>query len=462
MDGVELIEIVDPDDPDVRWDASAPVSVPPVPTPNDHRARWGLVGVAAAIAVVWAAVAWFDRPPPPPPPAMAAGRYVLDAEGFLTYTADVVGDRTTGKAFAIWSDGEAGATVTVVATKGDPQPAVLAADAVEQIGDVTLVRTVDARGRAELVSERELGDGWRAVATGYGLPVDDFAGVARAVRIGDGERPLVELYDPLSPVLPRLSRVLDGVDPGHALQGGVDSVLRYHDAGGAEYTLSVAEGDAADGLPNATQALQWLGTAPTEANGVVAARRADDSVAVWAAGNDLLSLSGPATPERLVELSRSVRPALEQEWVGLLYGLHPDRRLGEADVIDVGNDSRGRWTGGVQRVEQGGTTTLQWLFTEPGDPSKVRSVPAAVLGPDGFSAETFVVDGATYVFVQATPAVAADGVVAVQQEAGDTAPPVVRPLRLTRAYLDDDTLMGVARVTGPGRVTVVYGPGGRS
>lgn len=459
LDGVELIEIVDPDDPDVRWDAAAraPGDRPPSPPP-DRRARWGLLVVAAVVALVWGVVAWFDRPDPPPPPQRAVGQYVLDAEGFRTYSADVVGDRDAGRAFGMWSDREGGATVTVVATKGEHRPLVLASDDVEGIRGFSVVRTVDARGRAELTVERELADGWWAVVTGYGLPAGDLASLARAVFVGDGEQPQVELRDPLSAVLPRLGTVLRGVDPDHEVRGSVDSVLRYHDEVGTEYTLTVARGEASDGFERSRQALQWLGTAPVEGDGIVAARRADDAIAVWAVGDDLLTLSAPTTPAQLVQLAPSVRPALQDEWVGLLYGLHPDRRLGEADVIDVGNDSIGRWTGGVQRVEQGGATTLQWLFTEPGDPRNVRNVPARPMPPEGFSAETFVVDGATYVFVQATPEVAAAGVVVVQQEAGDSAPPVLRPLRLTRAYLDDDTLMGVTRLAGPGRVSVV--PGG--
>lgn len=458
LDGVELIEVVDPDDPDVRWDAPAPMAVPSAPTGGDHRARWGLVAVAVVVGVAWAAIAWFDRPDPPPPPPTADGRYVLDAEGLRTYSADVVGDRTLGRSFGMWSDREGGATLTVTATNGEHQPLLLAADAVEDVDGQALVRTVDARGRMELTVERELGDEWWAVVTGYGLSPEDVAAAARAARIGDGERPVVELFDPLSPLLPRLSRVLSGVDAEHEVRGGVDSILRYHDAGGAEYTLTVAQGEAADGLPRAREALQWLGAgAPIEANGVVAARRADDTVAVWTAGDDLLALSGPATPDAMVRLAASVRPALAEEWVGLLYGLHPDRRLGEADVIDASTDSIGRWTGGVQRVEQGGATTLQWLLTEPGDPRNVRSVPAKPLPASGFSAETFVVDGVTYVFVQATPEVAADGVLVVQQPTDEPGPPVIRPLRLTRAYLDDDTLMGVTRVLGPGLVGVQRG-----
>lgn len=459
-DGVELIEILDPADLDAPWEPAASSTGPdraPPPAAPDRRATIGLVVLVALAAGAWGAVTWLggdDAPPAPP-----QRRFVLEADGLTPYSADLVDDDVSGAAFTLWSDGDA--TLEVVARRGATAPLVAADAWAEDVGGVTAVHTTDPDGAAVVTVERALPDGWSAVVRGRSLTARDVVAAADVVRVQERtDGTVVDLAD--RSFVSRLREVLRGADLDQALHGAVDSVVRYTDDRGDEYTLRVAEAEGELGWRQAREALEVVGADRVAEGGRVAARLPAEgsAMAVWSQGTALVSLSGPASPARLLALSQDVRAATDDEWLRLLRGLQPDLRLGDTSVIDVGEDDAGRWIAGVQRVQRLGEVSLQWWFSEPADRTTVRSAPATM--PAGGAApregevliDTFVVDGVTYVFVQASAEMADRGVTVAQFGDG---PPPFAPVRLAPAFLDDDTVMGVVRFAGPGTVRLVSG-----
>jgi len=451
-----IIEVLDPDDPSLLW-SDAPIPVAPVPhrpTPPRSGGAWPwLLGTVAVLALAWfVASALGDDPEPPTPPVVLAdGRYLLDDPSFEPYSADIVAASPSRQVFRMWTDdGQPGArSVTVEARQGAAPPFVATDAAVRVVDGVTLM--VSIADPTVVVSERDLADGWHAVITTRGLEPDEAAEVAQRVQVVTlSSRYEVELL-PSQLGSIELQPVAGGATLVDRLYGDVTSELRYLDPSGAEYTLRVADGAVDD----AARLLQFVSDGlPTNIGGRVVGRLTDTGVGVvlWEEQGHLLSLTAPVDPSVLASAADRVRPATRDEWQALLRGLQPDYRLGEATVVATGNGPSGSWIGGSQRARRGGNDLLLWWFSEPGDLSSVVSRPASPQIGD-VTVDRFVIGGFTYVFVRAEP------------QAGDMASvswgrnqSMVVPLQ--PGYLDESTLMGVARVDGPGEVTVEVIPRG--
>lgn len=451
-----IIEVLDPDDPSLLWaDAPLPVSPsPPRSAPSRSGGAWPwLLGVAAVIAVAWfvAAALGGDPDPPPPPVVLADGRYLLDDPSFVAYSADIVAAAPSRQVFGMWTDdGQPGArSVTVEAQQGAAQPFVATDAAVRVVDGVTLM--VSIADPSVVVSERDLADGWHAVITTRGLEPDEAAAVAQRVQVVTlASRYEVELL-PSQVGSIELRPVAGGTTITEQLYGDVTSELRYLDASGAEFTLRVAEGsvdDAARLLPFVADSL------PTNIGGRVVGRLSatGDGVVLWEDQGHLLSLTAPVDPSVLASSADRVRPATRDEWQGLLRGLQPDYRLGEATVVAESELPGEVWIAGAQRARRGGDDLLLWWFSEPGDRSSVVSRPASPM-VDGLGVDRFVIDGHTFVFVRVEAALAEAVTVSLGPD-----PLTILPLQ--RGYLDEDVLMAVTRLDVRGAVTVEIIPRG--
>jgi hypothetical protein len=139
------------------------------------------------------------------------------------------------------------------------------------------------------------------------------------------------------------------------------------------------------------------------------------------------------------------------EWRRLLYGLHPDFRIGDFAALAGGGSTgagggAGPWQAGAQLAERGGHTLVLWWWTAPGNAGSS----AAWLTGDSASlprVDTVVVAGATYVFV----AVAVDEPAQqVRVRTGDGSEVLVP---LTQPFADAPVRTGALRTVVPGELS---------
>jgi hypothetical protein len=446
-----IIEVLDPDDPALLWsDApSTPGFEPPRPpaSPRGRRAWPWLLGTVAVLAVAWFVVlALADEPEPPKPPVVLAdGRYLLDDPSLVPYSADIVAAASSRQVFRMWTDdGQAGArSVTVEAQQGAAPPFVATDVVVHEVAGVTLMASI--ADPSVVVAERDLTDGWHAVITTRGLSLEQAASVAQDVQVVTlATERSVELRRPQFGDVD-LRSVAAGGTISTALFGDVASELHYLDEAGVDHTLRVAAGsvdDAASLLPFVADSL------PSTIDGRVVGRLTStgEGVVLWEDQGYLLSLTAPVDPSVLASSADRVRQATRDEWQGLLRGLQPDYRLGEATVVASGDVASGGWIAGAQRAQRGGNRLLLWWFSEPGDMSSVVSRPASPL-IDGMAVDRFAIAGSTFVFVRLDPSLGDAAIVTWGTDRSVLVP-------LQAGYLDEPILMGVTRVDGPGDIDV--------
>ena len=452
---ITIIEVLDPDDPSLLWSDAPMATVPPPQPPSPRRAgAWPwLAGTAALLVAGWFVATLFDGEPEPPTPpvVLADGRYLLDDPALEAYSADIVAAPPVRTAFRMWTDdGQPGArSVMAEAQQGAALPFVASDAAVHVVGGVTLMASI--ADPTVVVSERDLTDGWHVVITTRGLDLDEAATVAQQVQV-------VTLATEYSIELMRsqvgtieLRPVAGGTSIADRLYGDATSELRYLDSTGAEYTLRVADGSVDD----AARMLQFVSDSlPTNIGGRVVGRLSTtgEGVVLWEDHGRLLSLTAPVDPSVLASSADRVRPATRDEWQGLLRGLQPDYRLGEATVLDERDLLGDVWIAGAQRARRGDDDLLLWWFSEPGDRSSVVSRPASPM-VDGVGVDRFVIDGFTFVFVRVEPWIGESVSVSWGPELSMIVP-------LQPGYLDEKTLMGVTRIDGPGEVVVKVIPRG--
>lgn len=163
----------------------------------------------------------------------------------------------------------------------------------------------------------------------------------------------------------------------------------------------------------------------------------------------MLSLTGAVTPDRLLAFSRAVRSATEAEWKGLLYGLHPDYRIGEFERLGGGNAADGSaWLAGLQLTERDRRTQYLWWWTSPDRPDTSMSVAAGADLGVAPHVDTIVVRGATYVFISVPTSSPATTARVVAADGTSTDVP------LAQSFPDVPVRAGVTRVDTPGAVDV--------
>lgn len=453
---ITIIEVLDPDDPSLLWSDAPMATVPAPPQPPVPRraGAWPwLAGTAALFVAGWFVATLFDgEPEPPTPPAVLAdGRYLLDDPGLEAYSADIVAATPVRTAFRMWTDdGQPGArSVTVEAQQGAALPFVATEASVRMVDGVTLMVSID--DPSVVVTERDLTDGWHAVITTRGLDLDEAATVAQQVQVVTlaAEYSIEPLRSQVGTI--ELRPVAGGTSIADRLYGDATSELRYLDSAGAEYTLRVADGSVDD----AARMLQFVSDSlPTNIGGRVVGRltATGEGVVLWEDQGHLLSLTAPVDPSVLASSADRVRPATRDEWQGLLRGLQPDYRLGEATVVAESDLPGEVWIAGAQRARRGDDDLLLWWFSEPGDRSSVVSRPASPM-VDGVGVDRFVIDGFTFVFVRVEPQMGE----AVSVSWG---PDLSMIVPLQPGYLDETTLMAVTRLDVSGEVTVKVIPRG--
>lgn len=441
-----IIEVLDPDDPALLWsDAPAGATPPPRSIPSRRSAWPWLFGTVALVAVAWfVAAAFDDEPAPPTPPVVLAnGRYLLDDPALTAYSADIVAPSPSRQAFRMWADdGQPGArSVTVEAQQGAAPPFVGRDVVVHEQSGVTLMASLD--DPTLVVVERDLTDGWHAVITTRGLSFEQAASVALDVQVVTlASEYSVELLRPAFDDLD-LRSVAAGRTLTDALFGDVGTELHYLDETGVDHTLRVAEGT----IDDAVQLLPFVADSlPSTLGGRTVGRleATGDGVVLWEDQGHLLSLTAPIDPSVLASSADRVRQATTDEWQGLLRGLQPDYRLGEATVI--AEPPGEGWIAGAQRARRGDEDLLLWWFSEPGDRSSVVSRPASPLVA-GVAVDRFAIDGSTFVFVRLDPSLGDAAIVSWGRNQSVLVP-------LEAGYLDEAILMGVARVDGPGDIDV--------
>jgi hypothetical protein len=447
---MEIIEVLDPDDPSLDWHVARAEPEPPREALEARRGRWpffaGAASVAVLAVVVVATVSGDDARPVPPPDTVAVladGRYLIENDALRTYSADIVTPPDDQGYFALLSDGApADGWVSVAVDRTPATPAVFLDGEVRDVDGLQFVGSVDDPSRVTVV--RRFDNGRSLTVKSSRLSDNELSLFVRGITVGVGDGvPTVSWGPPGS----GRNVVVTAATERQALLGDVVTQVRYLDDHSDVLTLRVADGS----LDQHVRTLQLLSqSAPENVGGRIVATLPDsgEPVVLWEQDGHLLSLSGQADPAALVDLSHDVRQATEQEWQTNLIFLHPDYRVGSFATLNRGDG----WEAGLQLAERGGASKYLWWFTLPSDRFTSTSVAVRFDPTVQPFADRVVIEGSTYVFVSAP---ASSGVTTATVYAGD-AP--VADLQLGRAFSDVDALFAVTRVDSPGPVRV-FAPG---
>ncbi len=395
---MQHIEVINLDDP--SWWDDSPNDVAFVDPPSlDERAqrRRGVAFVAAlALAVAVAAIVVIsseDEPTPAPP---TAGHFIIDSPALRPYSADIVTPSATNASYTLFANGDPTKpwiSLQVYRSSGEPVAALDSSR--RQVDGHNLITPRDQRSMTTI--DVDLGDGWQAKVQAFSILDHALVRFADSLKVIDGERGNV-LFDEEILADNNLMATQTANWADELLYGTVATEMRAVTPEGVKVTLRESTGDV-DTRP-ATLAYFTSGrvqgsdgfTAETLiANG--------DAIVTWAAAGRLLSLTGPLATTELLAISRTVRMADETEWRQLVYGLHPDYRLGDfAEIASSAPDLGPPWSSGFQLAASGGRTEYLWWWTLPGTRTSA-SAPTRTDLAAGPGNETIVVGDATYVFV---------------------------------------------------------------
>ena len=441
---MEIIDVLDPDDPSIDWGVVRPATPAPPPlAPRASRRRWPWVTASLILVlaiVVAVVVVGGDEPTEP----TAAGRYVLVDSRLRNYSTDVATPFDDAGVFRVWA--VSGPDQPHVAIQIDTQardPLVVFDGSTREVDGITVIDALGRPGQVTVV--RDLGDGARMVVRSTGLSDADVAAVANAGRVFDEQGVLVDITIPVA-LEQRLGlqQVVSSRWQDEALYGTVETTMRYLDESSNVVTLRVAKGS----LSQQVAALDYLANRPSTLRGersVGQLATTGDAVVLWEQDGYVLSLTGPGNPERYVALSRGVRKATAAEWDTQLIFLRPDYRVGDFALLGRGEE----WIAGVQRAERGGATKLLWWFTVPSEPGTSTSVAVRFEPTVEPFADRIVIDGVTYVLVSAP---ASSGVTDATVFFADSG---VEQLTLTQPFPDIPVLMAAFRVDDLGPVRVM-------
>ena len=445
-DDMEIIDVLDPDDPSIDWGVvpTAPARVAPSPPSASRRRRWpwvvGSIGVVAAVVI--ALVVTGDDAAPDP--VTEPGRYVLVDPRLRNYSTDVATPFDDSGGFRVWAVGgpdEPHVEVQIDTRATDP---FIAFDgATRNVQGLDFISTLGRANRVTVV--RDLGREARMVVRASGLADADVAAIVNYTNIGTSAGRVADIVMPVGVERSLgLHEVVTGRWQDEVLYGTVETTMRYLDEQSNVVTLRVAKGSLFDQVT----ALGYLADRAAEPRGdrfVAQLTETGDAVVLWQQDGYVLSLTGPGDPERYVDLSQAVRPATADEWDTQLIFLRPDYRVGDFALLGRGTD----WVAGVQRAERGGTTKLLWWFTVPSEPGTSTSVPVRFDATVQPFADRIVVDGVTYVLVSAP---ARSGVTDATVFFGESG---IEQLTLTRPFADIPVVMAAFRVDDVGPVRVM-------
>jgi len=466
---MEIIEVLTPDDPVWGPDDGAATAAPPAR--HRTRRRTALVTGLVIAAVAAAGLALFPdgdsdsasdaaaqasttlaaattapaRLTPSAAAQPAVAHFVIDDPALRPYSADVVTAPPPDASFTLWASGDATTPWLMLQVARDRPPFVFTDSSRRLAGGFELVSRRGQLSTTDVVID--IGGRWTASIRAFGIDDDALTRFASGLQLVDG---LVVVDDAVTEQL-GLSVTHTDQWAAQLLYGTVTSEMRSLTAQGTTITLRAAPGALDERralLPFFTTGL--VGGADRYTTGTLVAT--GEAIVIWATDGHLLSLTGATTPHRLLSIARSVRRAGAREWQQLLYGLHPDYRLGEfAEVAraGTGTDDSGAWKAGLQLAQRDGRTEYLWWWTWPDAPDISSSISAGRDLAGALTIETIVVRGATYVFVAAPTASAPNG--AVVQAADGTA----TELRLSQPFPNVPVLVGVARIDTTGPVEVV-------
>jgi hypothetical protein len=444
-DDMEIIDVLDPDDPSIDWGVVHTAAPPPPLAVRGPRRRWPWVAgsLAVVVAIVIALVVTGDHPAPTE--LTAPGRYVLVDSRLRNYSTDVATPFDDTGGFRVWAVGGPDQPHVEIQIDTEARDPFITFDGSTR--NVQGLHFIDALGSrpGQVTVVRDLGRDSRMVVRATGIGDADVAAIVNYTNIGTSAGRVADVIMPVG-VEQRLGlkEVVSSRWADEALYGAVQTTMRYLDEQSDVVTLRVAKGALFDQVT----ALGYLGDRAPRAEGgrfVGTVSSNGDAVVLWQQDGYVLSLSGPGNPERYYALSLGVRKATAAEWDTQLIFLRPDYRVGDFALLGRGDE----WVAGVQRAERGGATKLLWWFTVPSQPGTSTSVPIRFEPTVQPFADRIVIDGVTYVLVSAP---ASSGVTDATVYFADSG---VEQLTLTQPFPDIPVVMAAFRVDDPGPVRVM-------
>lgn len=465
---VELIRVFAPDDAAV-WSDTLPAdwaSTTPRKVRRKPRRRIvsaALVAVVAAIA--YAAVFIDDDPSDSATTTSSTPRtvrslldptsvthFLLNDPSLTAYSADIVTPPTVGQQVHIWTGNSSGPIVSVDLHPHSGERYGIVGATREVVDGYEFVRlkthcrsaTDPSEKQCEvLISEVVIDDQWSVTVRATLLSGAEVARLASSVQVIDGV--LVEnssLMETLGLGLTFEDESLDDL-----IFGRVEESVRYLTVEGEIATLRSAVGVS----DNRLASIRYLAT---DAQRFFQGRTyghllaTGEAFVAWEEQGRLLSLVGPGDASELATISLQVRPATDDEWSAMVYGLRPDFRVGDFATLGTDHASNAElWRAGLQLAERDGRTEFLWWWTVPGRDDYADSTPASSAVGTRPHAETVVVPGATFVFVSQP---GKGGTVTVRTAAGTE-----YTAELTRPFPTQSLMyMTVIRVEEPGPVTV--------
>lgn len=442
---IEIIEVLSPDDPLLdaeplpRVESTAPATAP-------ARRRTLIAGAVVAVLAIgaWVVVGRDDEPSQAAvttttqprrqlvPEPEVGDHFLLDSEVLQPYSADIVTAPPRRSIYRLWGADSAGQPWWSVEAAPGELGDHFFLDATRSVVDG--VEIIHRTTTATLVTVRDFGDGWVGVITTSGMNDTAHVALVNGLRhegddIVDGAS-LAEVFG--------VELLASTATAAQWLYGEVTSQVRSLTDNGTIVTLRVGTGS----IEQRRQALPFFsggraGYTMTTVDG----RRSDtgETIAIWADGDRLLSLTAALPLHELHALRDAVAPVTDQAWAARMYGVTADYRLGEWHTLATGPD----WFAGVQTARRAGRDVVLWWWST--DDGGVHSVEAPE--PLGFatgSPRSVVTPGATYVFVTSSTG---GGLVELLDGAD-------QPLSIAVQPIDGlpDYAFGVARVSTPGAV----------
>ena len=444
----DYIEVVAPDDPS-WWDDAPAASIFPTPLPHavkPQRRRHRLVATGCFVLALVAAgaVAMSIDDKDQDPAATAGGHFIIDGSGLIPYTADIVTPPPTDAHYTLFASGNpTNPWISLQTYRRRDQSAVLDSWRREVDGR-NLITPRDERSMTAIVVD--LDNGWAADVRAFNVDDHQLVRFANALTLADGATGKVLIDEDMLAAYSLMStRTATWAD--ELLYGTVTTEMRAATVDGELVTLREASGD----VDTRAATLAYFTTGRVEgSDGYTAATLtpSGESIVTWAAEGRLLSLTGQVPTTELLSISRSVRLADGAEWRGLVYGLHPDYRLGDFAEVGTGAAENGSpWSNGIQLAQRGVRTEYLWWWTLPGTEIS-DSIPTGVdLAADPGN-ETVVVGNATYVFVW-VPADSETRVATVRAADGTTV-----NVQLSQVFADIPVRAASTRIDVPGEVAI--------